>query len=315
MPPSPPAPQADARLAVLAPSPILTVTLEREGGEPELHLHPGGQGFWVARMARELGATVGFCAPLGGEVGTVLRPLIEREKLELSAVETAACSGSYVHERRRGGLIELVRVASPRLLRHEADALYTTMLSVSSQADLAVLTGADDDELLDVDFFRRLAGDLQRNGRTVAADLSGAPLVAALAGGIDVLHVSERELREHLQAALRDRAEMATAIERVREHGIRYAIVSRGSAPALALLDTGIVEVIGPTFDTREHRGAGDSMFAAVAVSLARGQPIDQALRLGVAAGALNASRRGLGTGRRGDIERLASSVELRPLL
>ena len=37
-------------------------------------------------------------------------------------------------------------------------------------------------------------------------------------------------------------------------------------------------------------------------------------LALGVAAGALNATRRGLGSGQRVDIERLAEAVEVRPL-
>jgi 1-phosphofructokinase len=38
-----------------------------------------------------------------------------------------------------------------------------------------------------------------------------------------------------------------------------------------------------------------------------------EALRLGMAAGALNATRRGLGTGTRGEIERLAAHVRIKP--
>ena len=47
------------RLCVLAATPQLTVTIEPgvEGGT-ELHLHAGGQGLWLARMARSLGADV-----------------------------------------------------------------------------------------------------------------------------------------------------------------------------------------------------------------------------------------------------------------
>jgi 1-phosphofructokinase len=67
-------------------------------------------------------------------------------------------------------------------------------------------------------------------------------------------------------------------------------------------------------FEPVEQRGPGDSMFAAIVASLARGRPIEEALRLGVAAGALNVTRRGLGSGTRDEVERLARGVELRPL-
>ena len=91
--------------------------------------------------------------------------------------------------------------------------------------------------------------------------------------------------------------------------------MSRASAPAL-LIEGGAVaaevELVGPVFEALDHRGTGDSMFAATGVGLARGMSTTDALRLGMAAGALNATRRGLGTGTREEIERLASHVTVR---
>ena len=69
-----------------------------------------------------------------------------------------------------------------------------------------------------------------------------------------------------------------------------------------------------PRFEALDHRGAGDSMFAAIGVGLARGMDMLDALRLGMAAGALNATRRGLGTGTRDEIERLATHVSVAEL-
>jgi 1-phosphofructokinase len=302
------------RVALLAPSPILTVTLEHDGTEPEIHLHAGGQGYWVARMLRGLGIGVAFCAPLGGEVGTVLRALLETEGLELQAIESGGWNGAYVHDRGHGDAVTIGETRSPTLTRHEADALYAAMVTAALGARLAILTGPRSEDVIDPGFYRRLAGDLRRNGCTVAADLSGGALVAALAGGVDVLHLSERELGEHIGRAPSGLSETLAAMEQVRDQGALNTIVSRGPEPALAVLEDRAVELSGPVFEERERRGAGDSMFAAIAASMARGLPLEDALRMGVAAGSVNVVRRGLGSGARADIERLAGEVILRPI-
>ena len=72
------------------------------------------------------------------------------------------------------------------------------------------------------------------------------------------------------------------------------------------------IELVPPAFEALDRRGTGDSMFAATGVGLARGMSMIDALRLGMAAGALNATRRGLGTGTREEIERLAAHVSVR---
>lgn len=305
----------DPRLAVLAPSPILTVTIERQGEEDELHLHAGGQGLWVARMARLLGVEVAFCAPLGGEVGTVLRTLIGREQLDLRATETPGSNGAYVHDRREREAVEVANTPSPRLTRHEVDGLYSTTVTAALEAGLAVLTGPREDYVLNPAFYERLTADLRGNDCTVLADLSGPALASVLAGGVDLLHLSERELREHEGTRLADTAEIIEAMKRLRDQGgARRVLLSRGSTSALALLDDGVHELVGPGFEACEPTGAGDSMCGAVAASLARGWPIERALQMGVAAGALNAVRRGLGSGSREDIERVAPTVALRRL-
>src|SRR3954454_23885492 len=48
--------QPRPRAMVLTPSPVLTVTIEAQpDGSPEIHVHPGGQGVWIARMLSRLG--------------------------------------------------------------------------------------------------------------------------------------------------------------------------------------------------------------------------------------------------------------------
>jgi 1-phosphofructokinase len=301
---------------VFAPSPLLTVTIEPGSDRPEVHLHAGGQGFWVARLAATLGADVVLCAALGGEPGRVLRGLIEGEPLTLRAADAETSNGVYVHDRRSGERVEVVSVESRSLARHAADELYGIALGAGLDADAILVTGCQPPDVVDVDVYRRLVSDLRTNGRLVAADLTGPPLRAALEGGIELLRLSDEEMVQERYAATNSEADIVAGAHRLRDAGARHVLVSRGPAPAI-LIDSyngpAQIDLAGPKFEALDRHGTGDSMFAATGVGLARGLSMVDALRLGMAAGALNATRRGLGTGTREEIERLARHVRISP--
>ena len=303
-----------ARIAVFAPSPLLTVTIEPGAGSPEVHLHPGGQGFWVARLAARLGVEVALCSALGGEPGRVLQALIAAEPVELRAA-AGADNGVYIHDRRGGTRAEVVSVESRQLDRHASDELYGIALGAGLEADLTMITGCQPPDVVDPDLYRRLASDLRANGKRVIADLTGPPLQAALDGGIDLLKLSQRELLSERFADSDAPGDIAAGAHRLHSAGARHVLVTRGPAPALLIDEStngATTELTPPVFETLDQAGTGDSLFAATGVGLARGMAMVDALRLGMAAGALNATRRGLGTGTRQEIERLAEHVDVR---
>src|SRR5687768_2443474 len=55
-------------VTVVSPGLTTSVTIEESSqGMDEIHVHPAGQGFWVARALRELGAEATLCCVRGGE--------------------------------------------------------------------------------------------------------------------------------------------------------------------------------------------------------------------------------------------------------
>ena len=305
-------------LVVFAPSPLLTITVEAaDTPAQEIHLHAGGQGFWVARMAALLGAEVSLCCALGGESGAVLRGLIARENVELLGVECDAPNGVYIHARRDGAAREqLARTDAGRLSRHEADELYGLALSAALDAGVALLTGVDPPTVLDSEIYRRLAGDLRSNGVRVIADLAGPPLKAALVGGLDLLKISEEEVLAEGVACSSDIVDLLEALDRLHDDGAETVLISRAAEPALVFDGARgrYLELMGPRVETLEPRGTGDSMFAALGAGLAGGQELDVALRMAMAAGCLNATRHGLGTGTRQQIQQLSHHIEIKEL-
>jgi len=300
---------------IFAPAPQLTITVESSNNGDEVHLHPGGQGVWQARMISSLGVPVTLCASLGGEVGRVLAPLITAEGIDLRAAEGTASNGSYVHDRRDGTRVEIAETPGRPMSRHELDELYGLALAEGMRAGVSVLSGPTDPRITPADVYRRLAGDLRRNGRRVIADLSGDHLTAVLAGGVTFLKVSHEELAKDGRAAGSEPDQLVRAMRELNAAGADSVVVSRADQPALALLDGEAYELIMPKLEPADPRGAGDSMTAGVAAVLAQGGDLATAVRTGAAAGALNVTRHGLGTGRADAIHTMIEHIELRPYL
>jgi 1-phosphofructokinase len=298
---------------VFAPTPLLTITIEQSADSPEIHLHPGGQGVWQARMISRLGASVVLCASVGGEIGQVLEPLLESEGAELRLIRREASSGGYIHDRRDGHREEIVDVPGQPLSRHEIDELYGMTLAEGLLAPVSLLSGPGHPELAPPSVYRRLAADLGNNGSRVVVDLSGDHLAAVLEAGVCFLKVSHEELIRDGRAADDSDQALVAALNQLRRDGAESILVSRADKPALALLDDELFEVHMPRLEPTETRGAGDSMTAGVAAVLASGGDIRRAVRTGAAAGALNVTRHGLGTGRRDAIAGLVDRVRLVP--
>jgi 1-phosphofructokinase len=108
--------------------------------------------------------------------------------------------------------------------------------------------------------------------------------------------------------------DLVAAMRDLSAAGAVQVVVTRAAEPALALVDDALVLVRPPRLTAEDHRGAGDSLTAGIAATLADGGNLLDGLRMGAAAGALNVTRRGLATGRRAEIERLASRVEVEHL-
>ncbi|WP_244632109.1 MULTISPECIES: PfkB family carbohydrate kinase [unclassified Microbacterium] len=259
-------------VTIFAPSPTLTITVEDHPQGAEIHVHAGGQGVWQARMLRRLGVTVTMCCVLTGEVGRVLRHLLEDDEgIEVVAVERDGRGSAYVHDRRDGGRVPIAEEEGDPIGRHALDDLYGAVLHNGSDSRVIILSGPAGEEALPADIYRRLALDLSGEDRLVVADLAGERLSAVLDGHADVIKVSHEELISDGLAADSSIEALAQAMRELRTRGARTVIVTRAGESLLLLDDQGLVEVSLPRLEENEHRGAGDSLTAGVVAGLARG--------------------------------------------
>jgi 1-phosphofructokinase len=298
-------------VVIFAPSPVLTVTIEDHPDGPEVHLHAGGQGVWQARMLLRMGVDVAMCSVLTGESGRMLRHLLVDEGIRVVAVDRAGRGASYVHDRRGGERVKIVETGGEAISRHDLDELYGLTLREGIAADLVILSGPASEDALPADVYRRLAADLTTADRRVLVDLAGDRLTAALEGGVYLVKVSDVELLADGLISHNTTDEVIAAMRRLHAE---IVIVTRSDRPLLLLADDTLREVTTPTMEVADTSGAGDSLTAGVSAALANGADIEAAITLGAAAGALNVTRHGLGTGDPEVIEALRDLVTVRTL-
>jgi 1-phosphofructokinase len=307
---------ANGKVTVFGPHPMLAITIEAltsEGGD-DIHLHAAGQGVWVARMAAELGAEPILCGFIGGESGTVLRPLLEQMDVELRLVETAEASGAYLHDRRSGERVPVAQSASMPPSRHEIDELFSTTVAAALDSGVLALCGPYPGEALPLEIYGNLVADVKANGTPVVVDLSRPRLDSSLEGGPDLVKINDWELAGYIEGPVDTEEQMRAAAQKLLDAGAGAAIVTRAEEPAMVVRGDEAWELIPPRFERGSREGCGDSMMGGLAACMSAGLDWEETLRTSAAAGAANFLRAGLGSGSRAVIEDLARRVELRPL-
>lgn len=304
-----------ADVLIFAPAPLLTVTLEgTDHKDDDLHIHSGGQGVWQARMLQILGYSVALVGVFTGEPGRVAQHLLVSEGIEVHAVTREGSGAAYVHDRRSGKRVSIAELPGAPLSRHDLDSLYSTTLREALRARLVILSGPASNGVLRDDVYRRLAADITATGHTVVVDLAGPRLACALAGGVTLAKVSHSELHDHGTVTGNGIDELLRAGRSIVASGAKSLIITRAHEPALLFDGAEEYLVRVPRMAEVDSTGAGDSFTAALCAGIVAGDSIQQAVALAAAAGALNVTQHGLGTGDAETIRRMRELVTLDPV-
>jgi 1-phosphofructokinase len=296
-------------VVVFSPALLASVTLEAgPGGHDELHIHAAGQGYWVARMLADLGAAPVLCCTAAGEIGEVARSRVD-SRVTLRLVETTGCAGSYVDDRRSGARDRLAEVATTPIDRHAIDDLGAVTVAEGIRAGIAVITGSNMHGTVVPTVFERLCGNLHAVSVAVVVDLSGDELHAALGTPLAAVKVSDAELVGAGFATSDTTEDLLAGARELRARCGADVFVTCADAGALALTAEGAMVGRGPSLTPTETRGAGDSFTAAIAFARTAGYDLAETLRLGIATGASNVMRHGLGSGERDLIDAIAPTV------
>jgi 6-phosphofructokinase 2 len=271
----------------------------------------GGGGINVARVVRELGGAAVAVAALGGHVGARVAAALERERVELRSVRARGETRENfsVTERSTGRQFRFVR-AAPAMTAREWQRVLDALVDAAGDAACVVGSGSLPPGVPD-DIYSRMTCRLAETGVPVILDASGPALRACRDASGVIVKPSERELASLVGRPMQTADDcVAAAGDVLATSQWKAIIVSRGADGALLVTRDGEpVQFLAPALRAVSTIGAGDSMVAGVALSLARGLDIAEAVRFGVAAGSAAVLNEGTALCAEADVIRLLHEV------
>ncbi len=275
---------------------------------------PGGGGINVARAVRKLGGDALACFPVAGPAGTLLTQLLDAEGVRYTAIPIAGWT------RENLNVLEAVSgrqfrfcLPGPTLREAEWRAVLEWVEALAPPPEFLVASGSLPPGV-PTDFYARVARIARRRGSRLVLDTAGEPLARAVQERVYLLKPSLHELQALTGEREPDEAELASLAGSVVKRGwCEVLVLSLGARGALWATESEAERLAAPAVRARSTVGAGDSMVGGIVWSLARGRPLREAVRIGVAAGTAAVMNPGTALCRREDVERLCLQVLVAP--
>lgn len=284
---------ATAEIVTLCMNPALDITTGTDVVRPTDKLRcaaprydPGGGGINVALVAEALGTPATAVFPAGGPAGELVHSLLVAEGLAVHRVRIGGSTRESftVNEASTQRQYRFV-LPGPQLTIAEQTECLVHLRRLAAGARIVVASGSLPPGVPE-DYYQQVSMVCAELGATFLLDTSGAGL-AHIKSGVFLLKPSIRELREDVGADLSTEPERIAAARDLVSRGIaRHVLVSMGAQGALLVGAADAQRFAAVDVPPGSGVGAGDAMLAGVAVGIARGRPLSEAVRLGIAAGA-----------------------------
>ena len=256
----------------------------------EFRTVPGGKGANQAVAAARLGAQVAMVGRVGGDAfGGLLLENLAAAGVDHTFVtrDVEAATGVALIEVDDAGQNSIVVVSGANMRLAPADV--EAAAAAIGVADVLLLQLESPLETV-----TRAAQVAHARGVTVILNPAPArPVPAGLLGLVDVLIPNESETALLTGLPVGDQEEAQAAAAALRRMGVATVILTLGERGALLAYEGGAE--LFPAFDVTpvDTTAAGDAFVGGLAVALAEGRPLREAVRWGNAAGALATTRLG----------------------
>lgn len=271
--------------------------------------YAGGKGLNVARALRNLGEPVRVVGFLGGSPGSFLRERCAALGIDQRWVEIEDESRTCVIVvDPASGEQTVVNEPGPTVTEFDLDRLRRTLREATSPGDFLCISGSAPPGVPD-DFYAAIVRELRTREVRVLADVSGTVLRLTL----DARPWAVAPNQDETAAAFSCNDNPVLLARRLAQY-TEHALLTLGSRGVIYAHDGSVWRLEPPPVQTVNAVGSGDAFAAGFLAGMERGlQPLD-AIKLGIACGASNASRLEPEIGPAAEIEHLTRQVTVTQL-
>ena len=276
-----------------------------------VEIDAGGKGINCSRMLKELGVETKAVTFLGGKTGDFLRMVLEKEGVPLEFVATGKATRTCIAVEDASDRPPTTFNESGGPIEHnELVALLEKAKDISRQSSFMVFGGSVPVGI-NKDIYNVLIQIAVAGGAKAVLDADGEAFNEGLRAMPFMIKPNREEAERILGQQFESKSDVARAALELAERGIELVVISLGKQGAIACYEGIIYDVVPPTVKATSTIGSGDSMIAGLLYGLEKGMPIDEALRMGCAAGAATAMSSGTEIGTKSNVDKLISDVKI----
>ena len=274
----------------------------------------GGKGINVARALKRLDVPVVATGLAGGRTGTRIVEELTAEGILNDFVrikEESRTSTAVVDP--TGSTYTEINEWGPRVSPGELETLLDKLQYLSQGADYVVFAGSLP-RSVEEGFYADAIRALQRRGVAVVLDTEAAPLRFGTEAEPDLISPNQHEAEDLVGQELEADDDFLMALDAIADMGARNVqITTHDGCFALVREDRRVrrYRAKAPELEPVSVVGAGDALLAQWLAARVDGRPVEEALRLAVAAGAASVLEVGAGRFEPREAARLAAAVRV----
>ncbi|WP_461206518.1 1-phosphofructokinase [Clostridium sp. DL1XJH146] len=259
--------------------------IQKVNREKKSRVDAGGKGINVSKVVKELGGESVATGFLAGNSGNFIKQQLDKFQIENDFVFTEG------ETRTNLKIVDLknktytdINENGPLIAEKDLDNIKNKIGEILKKDSVLVLSGSIPKNL-DRDLYTKMILDAKEKGTKVILDADRDLLEEGIKAGPYLVKPNIDELEMLYGVKLNTKEEIIQCAKKLFEYGIKVIVVSLGGDGSIFITEdqTAVVEPI--KVDVKSTVGAGDSMVAALALSLDKKYLFDKVIRLSVAAG------------------------------